>query len=160
MKRLICLGLALMGIVRAASTAEVLDAIGKAQFRVLVFAPSIYDRELAEALRRARIDPIRKVNVRILSVPFYNFQPQSYMLSLALAGVPVYEAQVPSLAGLIIVDNQGWKGPELAKFPQAKVNTLQAGEINTSLKWFEASIKKATVLTQVEAFERLKKVTP
>lgn len=160
MRRLLCLMGALAGQAGANGYADLLDAIGKAQVRVLVFAPSIYEAELANALRRARLDPIRKVNVRVLSVPFYNFQPKSYMLSLALAGVPVYEAQVPSVSGLVIVDDQGWKGSDLAKLPNANVIPMQASEINTSLKWFETTIKNAKVLTQVEAFERLKKVTP
>ncbi len=154
------LSLTLSGWAGAAGYGSLIDAVDQAQFRVLVYAPSIYDQELAESLRRARLDPIRKVEVRILSVPFFNFQPKSFMLSLALAGVPVYEAQIPSLDGLVIVDNQGWKGHDLGKSPSSEVSPMTAQDINTSLKWFAGSLKKAKVLTQVEAYERLKKVTP
>jgi len=159
-KALLTLILAGVSSAGASGYSTMIDAIDKAQFRVIVYAPSIYDQELAESLRRARLDPIRKVSVRILSVPFYNFQPKSFMLSLALAGVPVYEAQIPSLGGVVIVDNGGWTGPELGKYVNASVAAMPPQEINTSLKWFERTIPSAQVLTQVEAYERLKKVTP
>ncbi|MFC6667908.1 hypothetical protein ACFP9V_22770 [Deinococcus radiopugnans] len=42
----------------------------------------------------------------------------------------------------------------------ASVAAMSLQEINTSLKWFERTIPSAQVLTQVEAYERLKKVTP
>ena len=160
MKRLFALCLGLSGLAGASGYDDMIEAIEKAQFRVLVYAPSIYDGELAEAVRRARLDPIRKVQVRVLSVPFYNFAPKSYMLGLALAGVPVYEAQIPSLDGVVIVDNQAWKGSNLGKLTGAAVLPMSAQEINLSLKWFAGAFKSAKVLTQIEAFERLKKVTP
>lgn len=160
MKRLTAVLLAVAGWASASSYGSMIDAIEKAQFRVIVYAPSIYDQTLAESLRRARLDPVRQVNVRILSVPFYNFQPKSFMLSLALAGVRVYEAQVPSLSGLVIVDNQGWKGAELGKFPETKLSPMTTRDVNTTLEWLAQTIKQAAVLTQIEAYERLNKVTP
>lgn len=160
MKRLAALLLTLTGGAHAAPYDDLLMALERAQTRILIFAPSIYDVELAEAVRRARLDPIRKVNVRVLSVPFYNYQPKSVMLSLALAGVPVYEAQVPSTKGLIVVDDQGWKGDYLGRFTNTPIVPMNTGEINKTLNWFRDSFKGANVLTQVEAFERLKKVTP
>lgn len=160
MKRLILLVLALSGGAHAAPYDDLLIALERAQSRVLIFAPSIYDVELAEAIRRARLDSIRKVNVRVLSVPFYNYQSKSVMLSLALAGVPVYEAQVPSTQGLIVVDDQGWKGDHLGRFTNTPLVPMNTGELNKTLLWFKSSLKGANVLTQVEAFDRLKKVTP
>jgi hypothetical protein len=160
MKRSALLVLSLMGGAHAAPYDDLLIALERAQRRILIFAPSLYDVELAEAIRRARLDSIRKVNVRVLSVPFYNYQPGSVMLSLALAGVPVYEAQVPSTGGIIVVDDQGWKGDYLGRFTNTALVPMKAGEINKTLGWFKSSLKGANVLTQVEAFERLKKVTP
>ena len=160
MKRLALLILALSGAGRAAPYDDLLIALERAQGRVLMFAPSIYDLELAEAIRRARLDRLRQVNVRVLSVPYYNYQPKSVMLALALAGVPVYEAQVPSTQGLIIVDAQGWKGDSLGRFGHTPLLPMSTGEINKALTWFKSSLKGANVLTQVEAFDRLKKVTP
>jgi len=160
MKQFFFAAVAASGLAGAASYGDMIFAIEKAQARVIVFAPSIYDVELAEAIRRARTDPIRKISVRILSVAYYNYQPRSVMLSLALAGVPVYEAQIASTSGVIIVDNEGWKSEYLGQYSKAAVTKMTATEINRTLKWFEASLKKGNVLTQVEAFERLKKVTP
>lgn len=160
MKRLALLFLALTGGAHATPYNDLLIALERAQSRILIFAPSIYDLELAEAIRRAQLDRIRKVNIRVLSVPYYNYQSGSVMLSLALAGVPVYEAQVPSTGGLIVVDDQGWKGDHLGRFTNTALVPMKAGEINKTLSWFKSSLKRANVLTQVEAFERLKKVTP
>jgi hypothetical protein len=160
MKWLLSVALAFSGMVGASGYRDLIFAIERAQSRVLVFAPSIYDRELGEVLRRARLDPIRTVTVRILSVPYYNYQPKSIMLSLALANVPVYEAQVASLSGFVIVDGQGWKGEELGRSSNSFAKEMTSQEINTALKWFKSGLSNANRLTQVEAFERLNKVTP
>ena len=162
MKRLFFAALAFSGTAAAqvSDYQNLMLALERAQSRVLIFAPSIYDVQLGEAIRRARLDPIRKVSVRVLAVPYYDYQPKSVMLSLALAGVPVYEAQVTSTKGLIIVDDQGWRGDYLGRFSDTPLTPLTAGEINTALKWFKGALGKADMLTQIEAFDRLKKVTP
>lgn len=160
MKLVLSVALAVSGFAGASAYDDLMSALERAQSRVLIFAPSLYDPELGEAIRRARLDSIRKVNVKILSVAYYNYQPKSIMLSLALAGVPVYEAQIPSTEGIIIVDGQGWKGDYLGRFTNAQAAQMTPGEINRTLKWFKSSFQKADVLTQVEAFNRLTKVTP
>lgn len=160
MKRLVTVALAMSGFAGASAYSDLISALERAQSRVLIFAPSLYDVELGEAVRRAKLDTIRSVNVKILSIPYYNYQPKSIMLSLALAGVPVYEAQVASTGGIIIVDNQGWKGEYLGRFANAQVTSMTPEEINRTLRWFKSTFQKANVLTQVEAFNRLTKVTP
>ena len=160
MKRLALILLAAFSSASASAYSDLITALERAQRRVLVFAPSLYDVELANTLRRARLDSIRKVDVRVLSVPYYNYQPRSVMLSLSLAGVPVYEAQVPSTEGLIVVDDQGWRGDGLGRFTNAALVPITTRELNTALNWFKSSLKGANVLTQAEAFDRLKKVTP
>lgn len=160
MKRILLTAVAMSGFAGGAAYEDMLFALERAQSRVLIYAPSIYDVDLGDALRRARLDTIRSVNVRVLSVAYYNYQPGSIMLSLALAGVPVYEAQVASTSGVIIVDNQGWKGEYLGRFKSTQLTPMTALEINKTLTWFKSSFGKANVLTQIEAFERLRKVTP
>lgn len=160
MKFLLLMTVALSGFAGASAYDDLMFALERAQSRVLIFAPSIYDVELGEAVRRVELDGIRKVSVKILSVAYYNYQPKSIMLSLALAGVPVYEAQVASTDGIIIVDNQGWRGDYLGRFTNAQIEQMTSNDVNKTLNWFKRGFQKANVLTQVEAFNRLTKVTP
>lgn len=160
MRRLALLVLTLTGGAHASPYGDLLLALERAQRRILIFAPSLSDVVLAEAIRRARLDPNRTVQVRVLSVPFYTYQPESVMLSLALAGVPVYEAQVPSTGGVVVVDDQGWRGDALGRRTHTPLRPMSPGEINGFLGWFRGRLSGANVLTQVEAFERLRTVTP
>lgn len=68
MKRLLSVALAVSGFAGASAYDDLMSALERAQSRVLIFAPSLYDTELGEAVRRARLDSIRKVNVKVLSV--------------------------------------------------------------------------------------------
>lgn len=152
----------LMGTVDAQANGEyqnMIEAILESnQGRVLVFAPTVFDVTLANALRQTRLDYIRKTNVRVLTVPYYNYLPDSTILSLAIAGVPVYEDQIPSKEGVVIVDGQGWIGRDLGRFQTGNIRRMSSQEINKMLDWFKKSVKTAHFITQYEATTRLKKV--
>ncbi|WP_139806326.1 hypothetical protein [Deinococcus hopiensis] len=152
----------LVGMAGAQASGEyqsMIDAILESnQGRVLVFAPTIFDKTLANALRQTRQDYIRKTNLRVLTVPYYNYLPDSTILSLALSGVPVHEAQIPSKEGVVIVDGQGWIGRDLGKFEMNSIRRMNSQEINKLLDWLKKSVKSAHFITQYEAFTRLKQV--
>ncbi|MDP9766120.1 hypothetical protein [Deinococcus enclensis] len=153
---------ALLGLSTAGATAyqDLITAIGEAQREVLVYAPSLYDLKLGNTLRRASRDPIRKVQVRVLSVPYYNYQPDSIMLSLAMAGVRVHEAQVPSKAGFVIVDGRGWKSATLGRMPEVPLTAMTGAEVTASINWFRATATRSRLITPLDAFERLEKIVP
>lgn len=161
MKRLgVTLLLALAGTGGATTYEDMLGAIENARTRVIVYAPTIFDLDLANALRRAHLDQTRNVKVAVLTVPFYNYKPASTVLSLALANVPVYEAQVASMQGYVIVDDQGFTGNSLGRFKEADVEAMSPARTNKVLAWFKSALSKSKVLTQIQAFNRITKVTP
>ena len=148
------------GAAGATAYQDVITAIEEAQREVLVYAPSLYDLTFGNALRRAARDPIRNVRVQVLSVPYYNYQPDSITLSLAMAGLRVHEAQVPSKAGFVIVDGRGWKSAALGRMPQVPVSAMNAGELRASLNWFRSTAARSRPITPLDAFERLTKIVP
>lgn len=147
---------------------QVLEAVEQSTRRVVVFAPSIFDVPLADALRQSHFDVVRRPAVRILTVEYYNYLPGSTVLSLALAGVWVSEAQVPSREGFVIADDQGWIGPRLGQTtgsqtpgnttPASSLRRMTRPEINASLNWLRGAIQGGHRLGQYEAYSRLKKV--
>jgi hypothetical protein len=147
---------------------QLLEAVGQSTRRVVVFAPSIFDVPLADALRQSHFDVVRRPAVRLLTVEYYNYLPGSTVLSLALAGVPVSEAQVPSREGFVIVDDQGWIGPRLGQTtgsttpgsttPGSTLRRMTRPELNASLAWLQRTIQGGHRLNQYEAYSRLKKV--
>ena len=142
---------------------QLLEAVEQSTRRVVVFAPSIFDLPLADALRQSHFDVVRRPAVRILTVEYYNYLPGSTVLSLALAGVWVSEAQVPSHEGFVIADDQGWIGPRLgqttgSQTPGSTLRRMTRPEINASLDWLRGAIKGGHRINQYEAYSRLKKV--
>lgn len=136
-----------------------LDAMSQSvKGRVLVFAPTISDLTLADMLRQTGLDNIRKTNVRIVTISYYNYTAKSAVLGLALANVPVYEVQTNSRNGIVIVDNQGWKGRNLGTGLNPTLERMSTEEINSMLTWFKNVTLKTKRMTQAEAFSRLKQV--
>ena len=126
--------------------------------RVLVFAPSIFDVRLAETLRQTQTDPVRQTRIGVVTVPYYNYLPHSTVLSLALANVPIYELQIASLEGVVIVDDTGWRGPELGKTAHPDLSRMSSSELNETLRWFQAATGRGHRISQYEAFLRIKQV--
>ncbi|WP_135230569.1 hypothetical protein [Deinococcus fonticola] len=126
--------------------------------RVLVFAPTISDLTMADILRQTALDTIRKTNVRIVTIPYYNYTAKSAILGLALANVPVYEVQTSSIEAIVIVDNQGWRGRGLGTLANPTMKPMTIEEINSILTWFKNVTAKTKRMSQVEAFTRIKQV--
>ncbi len=139
--------------------AAMLDAMSQSvKGRVLVFAPTISDLTLADALRQTALDDIRKSNVKIVTIAYYNYTAKSAALGLALANVPVYEVQTNTRSGIVIIDNQGWKGINLGTVGNPTIQRMSTDEINSSLTWFKNVIPKSKRISQLEAYSRIKKV--
>lgn len=138
---------------------KMLEAMGNsANGRVLVFAPSIFDVTLADAIRQTRLDTVRRTSVKLVTIQYYNYLAKSTILSLAMANVPVYEVQTPTTDGIVIIDNMGWKGKNLGRIPNPNMQRMTPQEINAMLQWFEGVTTKNPRITQYDALDRLKKV--
>ncbi len=126
--------------------------------RVLIFAPTIFDLNLANGIRQTYLDRVRNTKIKLITIQYYNYLAKSTILSLAVINVPIYEIQTPATDGIIIIDNQGWKGRNLGKVPNPNMERMSIQEINTMLLWFSNATKKNPRVTQYEALERLKQV--
>lgn len=126
--------------------------------RVLIFAPTIFDLNLANGIRQTYLDRVRNTKIKLVTIQYYNYLAKSTILSLAVINVPIYEVQTPATDGIIIIDNQGWKGRNLGKVPNPNMDRMSVQEINTMLLWFSNATKKNPRVTQYEALERLKQV--
>ncbi|QFP78593.1 hypothetical protein [Deinococcus sp. AJ005] len=126
--------------------------------RVLIFAPTIFDIHLANSIRQTYLDRVRNTKVKLVTIQYYNYLAKSTILSLAVINVPIYEVQTPAADGIIIIDNQGWKGRNLGKVPNPNMERLSVQEINNMLLWFNKATGKNTRITQYEALDRLKQV--
>ncbi|WP_147363989.1 hypothetical protein [Deinococcus cavernae] len=128
------------------------------QGRVLVFAPSVFDINLANMIRQTYLDSVRRTSVKIVSIQYYNYLAKSTILSLAMVNVPVYEVQTPPADGIVIVDNLGWKGRNLGKIQNPNMQRMTPQEINAVLGWFKNVTANNRRITQYEALNRLKQV--
>lgn len=138
---------------------RMLEAMGNStNGRVLVFAPSIFDVTLANALRETRLDSVRRTSVKLVTIQYYNYLAKSTVLSLAMANVPVYEVLTPTSDGIVIIDNAGWKGKNLGKISNPNMQRMTPEEINATLQWFQKVTAKNPRITQYDALNRLTKV--
>ncbi|CAM4378723.1 hypothetical protein [Deinococcus marmoris] len=126
--------------------------------RVLIFAPSIFDINLANGIRQTFLDRVRNTKVKLVTIQYYNYLAKSTILSLAVINVPIYEVQTSASDGIIIIDNQGWKGRNLGKVPNPNMERMSVQEINNMLLWFNKATSGNTRITQYEALDRLKQV--
>lgn len=141
--------------------AEVLELMDTAQHRVVLYAPSVFDVTLANRLRQASLDRVRDVKVLVLTIQFFNYNPDSLVNSLVLAGVPVYEANVPSKDGVLVIDNYVFTGPGLGRVQgPGEVYLLRPSSTNRYLSWFQGIVSKAPYVTRFEAWRRLNRITP
>ena len=138
---------------------RLIDALGSVTgSRVLVFAPSIFDVPLAESLRQSALDSVRRPQIRIVTIQYYNFLPGSTALSLALANVPLYEVQSRPGDGIVVIADRGWKGANLGKRQGAAVTPMTPSEVNRAVRWFHTVTARSRRVTQPEAYRRIKQV--
>lgn len=138
---------------------RMLEALEKSSHgRVLIFAPTIFDLNLANGIRQTYLDRVRNTKVKLVTIQYYNYLAKSTILSLAVINVPIYEVQTPASDGIVIIDNQGWKGRNLGKVPNPDMERMTAQEINMMLGWFNDAVGKNTRITQYGALDRLKQV--
>lgn len=160
-KHLLALSVLWLSAAQAQTTEyeRMLDAISNSVGgRVLVFAPTILDKRLADTLRQTHLDSIRKTKVNIVTIPYFNYLAKSTVLSLAMATVPVFEVQTPVSDGVVIVDDMGWKGTNLGKLSESAMQRLTPKEINSMLIWFKGTTTNNRRLTQYDALKRSYKV--
>lgn len=143
---------------RAASVpvSRVIDLMGSAQKRVLVYVPYLTDATFGDALRAAKVDRTRSgLQVIVLTVPFFSAKEDALTNALALAGLPVVEAQVSSTIGYVLVDDHLFSSAQIGRVGGAQdVRLMQPGDTNTFLKWFEGAVKAGRLVTAFEAYQR------
>lgn len=71
--------------------------------RVLIFAPTIFDLNLANGIRQTYLDSVRNTKVKLVTIQYYNYLAKSTILSLAVINVPIYEVQTPHLMELSLL---------------------------------------------------------
>lgn len=135
---------------------RVIDLIGSAQKRVLVYVPYLTDPTFGDALRAAKVDRTRPgLQVIVVTVPFFAAKEDALTNALALAGLPVVEAQVSSTTGYVLVDNYLFSSKQIGRVRGAQdVRLMQAGDTNTFLKWFKEAVGAGRLVTAFEAYQR------
>lgn len=162
MKRLgVALGLALISAAPAVAAplpvSQVIDLIGTAQRRVLVYVPYLTDIGFADALRAAKVDATRPgLQVILLTVPFFAAKENALSNGLALAGVPVVEAQVSSTTAYVLVDDNLFSSSQIGRVPNASdVRLMTKNDTNTFLNWFRGAASAGKLVTSFEAYKRI-----
>ena len=142
------------------SVNRVVDLIGTAQKRVLVYVPYLTDTTLAEAIRAAKVDGTRPgLQVIVVTIPFFAAKENALSNALALAGVAVVEAQVPGTTAYVLVDNNLFSSGQLGRNPGATdVRLMSRNDTNTFLQWFKSATKVGKTITNYEAFNRIKRL--
>lgn len=126
--------------------------------QVFIYSPTISDLKLAEAIRRTVLDNVRKVDMEILTVPYYNHLPESHILSLALIGTKIREQQVPSNEGIVIVDSRGWIGKKLGRTEGDNIRVMSSDEVRKFILWMKKNTKNIKPITKKEAFKRIERI--
>ena len=138
-------------------SSKLLDLLGTAQRRILVYVPYLTDLSFADALRIAKNDPSRpKLQVILITVPFFAAKSDALSNGLALAGVPVVEAQVSSTTAYVLVDDRLFSSKTLGRVANANdVQLMSLSDTNTFLGWFKNAAKAGTIITAYQAFTRI-----
>lgn len=151
---------AVLGVIPARATSvpisRVIDLMGSAQKRVLVYVPYLTDTTFADALRAAKVDRTRSgLQVIVVTVPFFAAKEDALTNALALAGLPIVEAQVPSTTSYVLVDDYLFSSAQIGRVGGAQdVRLMQPGDTNTFLKWFKGAAQAGRLVTAFEAYRR------
>lgn len=137
--------------------ARVVDLIGTAQKRVLVYVPYLTDATFGDAVRAAKVDGTRRgLQVIVMTVPFFAAKENALTNALALAGVPVVEAQVSSTTAYVLVDDHLFSSAQIGRVPTAAdVRLITKNDTNTFLTWFRAATKAGTLVSTYSAYVRI-----
>lgn len=150
-----------LGAVPAGATgvpvSRVIDLIGSAQKRVLVYVPYLTDATFGDALRAAKVDRTRPgLQVIVVTVPFFAAKEDALTNALALAGLPVVEAQVSSTTGYVLVDDHLFSSAQIGRVRDAAdVRLMESRETNTFLAWFRGVARTGRLVTAFEAYSRI-----
>jgi hypothetical protein len=141
---------------RPVAYGKLVDLIGTAERRVLVYVPYLSDARLANALRAAVVDRGRRVRVVILTVPFFAAKEDSLSNSLALAGAGVVEAQVASITAYVLVDDNLFTSAQLGRAASVTdLRVLPTAASNAFITWFMGAVQSGRTITNYEAFTRI-----
>lgn len=152
---------AVLGAAPAGATSvpvsRVIDLIGSARSRVLVYVPYLTDATFGDALRAAKVDRTRPdLQVIIMTVPFFAAKEDALTNGLALAGLAVVEGQVASTTAYVLVDNYLFSSAQIGRVAQAQsVQLMNESDTNTFLIWFRKAVKSGQLVTAFEAYSRI-----
>ncbi|GGO40452.1 hypothetical protein [Deinococcus humi] len=140
------------------SVGRVVDLMGTAQRRVLVYVPYLTDTTFAEAIRAAKVDRTRPgLQVMVVTIPFFAAKENALTNALALAGVAVIETQVPGTTAYVLVDDHLFSSAQIGRSASAAdVRLMGRNDTNTFLQWFRNATRAGETLTNYEAFNRLR----
>lgn len=135
------------------SSTEVCQLALAARTQVVAYMPALEAQQWAECLRAARVDYRR--NVILLTVPYFAQSKNSFVNSLALADVKVFEANVNSTTGFLLIDSQAYSAERLGLSDAQRLQVLSASDTAAVAGWFNTALKASKFLTPTQAVQRL-----
>lgn len=123
--------------------------------QVVAYLPSIESPVLAECLRQATVDYRR--NVMVLTVPYFAQSSRSYVFGLTLAGIQMFEANVNSTVGVVLVDGTAYTAPSLGMSDNAVLTVQNLVQTRVYAQWFNKALKVAKSMSPVDAMNRLRR---
>ncbi|GGR60901.1 hypothetical protein GCM10008959_23420 [Deinococcus seoulensis] len=156
MRRLLPALLLSLGTAQAQGSVSLQDLclqMTTSRVQVVAYLPALESADLAECFRQAKVNYGRRV--LLLTVPYFTRSSSSYVPSLALAGVPVFEANVNSPVGIVLIDGVAYAAPNLGRATSAPPAAASAAQTRVYAGWFTSALKSATRLSPVDALSRL-----
>ena len=135
------------------TTKQVCALMNTARVQVVAYLPALESKALAECFRSAAVDYRRKV--LLITVPYFAQSKDSFTGSLALAGVKVFEANVNSAQGVILIDGVSFSADQLGTGDHLPLDVQDAAHTRAIAGWFNRTLHTAQVLTPVRALQRL-----
>jgi hypothetical protein len=132
---------------------ELCQQMFTSRVQVVAYLPSLESQVLAECLRQAKVDYRRKV--LLLTVPYFAQSSRSYVSSLALADIPIFEANVNSTDGVILIDDIAFTASNLGASNNPALTAFESNQIRPYVQWFNRALKSARYLSPVKALRRL-----
>jgi hypothetical protein len=122
--------------------------------QVVLYAPMLESAKLANCLHQATLNYKRKVIV--LTVPFFSRAENSYINGLAMADVPIFEANVNSTQGILLIDGVGFQADHLGLTDNPTLERMSAAQTRSAAQWFNQVLPKAKRITFLVAFRRIR----